>query len=243
VTPLPAQTNMSAELDDPYLWLEEVDGARALDFARAASTRTLAELRERAEFFQIRDEVRDVLDSRDRIAQVAVHGDHLYNFWQDRANPRGLWRRTSWAEYRKPQTVWETVLDIDALARDEKENWVWKNAQCLPPRGDRCLISLSRGGGDAIVVREFDLDKREFVDDGFLLPEAKSDVEWRDRDTIYVSTDFGPGTMTDSGYARIVKRWTRGTPLAQAVTIFEGQRTDVGVDAWVDHDVREARPE
>ena len=116
-TPLPAQTNMSTELDDPYLWLEEVDGARALDFARAASTRTLAELRERAEFFQIRDEVRDVLDSRDRIAQVAVHGDHLYNFWQDRANPRGLWRRTSWAEYRKPQTVWETVLDIDALAR------------------------------------------------------------------------------------------------------------------------------
>ena len=94
---------------------------------------------------QIRDEVRDVLDSRERIAQVAVHGDHLYNFWQDRANPRGLWRRTSWAEYRKPQTVWETVLDIDALARDEKENWVWKNAQCLPPRGERCLISLSRG--------------------------------------------------------------------------------------------------
>ena len=238
-TPLPAQTNMSTELDDPYLWLEEVDGARALDFARVASTRTLAELRERAEFFQIRDEVRDVLDSRDRIAQVAVHGDHLYNFWQDRANPRGLWRRTSWAEYRKPQTVWETVLDIDALARDEKENWVWKNAQCLPPRGERCLISLSRGGGDAIVVREFDLGKRQFVGDGFLLAEAKSDVEWRDRDTIYVSTDFGPGSMTDSGYPRIVKRWKRGTALAQAVTIFEGDRTDVGVGAWVDHDVRD----
>ena len=238
-TPLPAQTNMSTELDDPYLWLEEVDGARALDFARAASTRTLAELRERVEFLQIRDEVRDVLDSRDRIAQVAVHGDHLYNFWQDRANPRGLWRRTSWAEYRKPKTVWENVLDIDALARDEKENWVWKNAQCLPPRGDRCLISLSRGGGDAIVVREFDLVERQFVGDGFQVPEAKSDVEWRDRDTIYVSTDFGPGSMTDSGYPRIVKRWKRGTALAQAVTIFEGDRTDVGVGAWVDHDVRD----
>jgi prolyl oligopeptidase len=238
-TSLPAQTTMSTELDDPYLWLEEVDGARALDFARAASTRTLSELRERAEFLQIRDEVRDVLDSRERIAQVAVHGDHLYNFWQDRANPRGLWRRTSWAEYRKPQTVWETVLDVDALARDEKENWVWKNAQCLPPRGDRCLISLSRGGGDAIVVREFDLAKRQFVGDGFVLPEAKSEVDWRDRDTIYVSTDFGPGSMTDSGYPRIVKRWKRGTPLAQAVTIFEGDRTDVGVSAWVDYDVRD----
>ncbi|MGZ9058807.1 MAG: S9 family peptidase, partial [Burkholderiaceae bacterium] len=152
VSAVPAQAAMSNELDDPDLWLEEVDGTRALEFARAASTRTLSELRGRTEFAQIRDEVRDVLDSRERIAQATVHGDLLYNFWQDRANPRGLWRRTTWAEYRKPQTVWETVIDVDALARDEKENWVWKNAQCLPPRGDRCLISLSRGGGDAIVV-------------------------------------------------------------------------------------------
>ena len=239
VTAVPAQTAMSNELDDSYLWLEEVDSARALDFARAASTRTLSELRERTEFAQIRDEVRDVLDSRDRIAHAAVHGDYLYNFWQDAANPRGVWRRTTWAEYRKPQTVWELVLDVDALARDEKENWVWKNAQCLPPRGDRCLISLSRGGGDAIVVREFDLVDKQFLADGFVVPEAKSDVEWRDRDTIYVSSDFGPGSMTDSGYPRIVKRWHRGTPLTRAVTVFEGQRTDVGVDAWVDHDVRD----
>ena len=121
-----------------------------------------------------------------------MHGEWLYNFWQDRANPRGLWRRTTWAEYRKPEPAWQTVLDIDALARDEKENWVWKNAQCLPPRGDRCLISLSRGGGDAIVVREFDLAQAQFVADGFVLPEAKSDVDWRERDTIYVATDFGP---------------------------------------------------
>ncbi|HVE90536.1 MAG TPA: prolyl oligopeptidase family serine peptidase [Burkholderiaceae bacterium] len=234
-----AQTPMSTELADPYLWLEEVDGVRALDFARVASTRTLSELRERREFAQIRDEVREVLDSRDRIAQVVVHGEHLYNFWQDRANPRGLWRRTTWDEYRKPQPAWETVLDVDALARDEKENWVWKNAQCLPPRGERCLLSLSRGGGDAIVVREFDLGQKQFVADGFALAEAKSDVDWRDRDTIYVSTDFGAGSMTDSGYPRIVRRWSRGTPLAQAVTVFEGQRTDVGASAWVDHDVRD----
>ena len=234
-----AQTHMSTESEDPYLWLEEVDGARALEFARSASTRTLSELREHAQFSQIRDEVRDVLDSRERIAQVAVHGDRLYNFWQDRANPRGLWRRTTWGEYRKPQPAWETVLDVDVLARDEKENWVWKNAQCLPPRGDRCLISLSRGGGDAIVVREFNLGSKQFVADGFALPEAKSDVDWRDRDTIYVGTDFGPGTMTDSGYPRIVKRWSRGTLLAQAATVYEGLRTDVGVGAWVDHDVRD----
>ncbi len=234
-----AQTPMPTELADPYLWLEEVDGARALDFARAVSARTLADLTKRTEFAQIRDEVREVLDSRERIAEVAVHGDHLYNFWQDGANPRGLWRRTTWAEYRKPQPEWETVLDVDALARSETENWVWKSAECLPPRGDRCLLGLSRGGGDAIVVREFDLAQRKFVTDGFVLPEAKSDVTWRDLDTIYVGTDFGPGSMTDSGYARIVKRWSRGTPLAQAVTVFEGQRSDVGVDPWVEHDIRE----
>src|SRR5918993_2937549 len=191
---LPAQTSMPTDVADPYLWLEEVDGARALDFVRVANARTLSELRERAEFSQIRDQVREVLDSRERIAQVVVHGDHLYNFWQDRANPRGLWRRTTWSEYRKSQPTWQTVLDVDALAHDEKENWVWKNAQCLPPHADQCLISLSRGGGDAIVVREFDLAKRQFVAGGFMVPETKSDVEWRDRDTIYVGTDFGPGS-------------------------------------------------
>jgi len=227
------------EHDDAYLWLEEVDGARPLDFVRAANARTLAELSERPDFAPIRDGVREVLDSSERIAQVEVHGEHLYNFWQDRANSRGLWRRTTWAEYRRLLPHWETVLDVDALARSEKENWVWKSAQCLPPRGERCLITLSRGGGDAAVVREFDLAKLAFVADGFVLPEAKSDVAWRDRDTIYVGTDFGPGSMTASGYARIVKRWSRGTPLAQAATVFEGQSTDVGVSPWVDHDVRE----
>lgn len=228
---------MVTEPDDPYLWLEEVESARALEFAGTAGTRTNEELRKRPEFAQIRDDVREVLDSRDRIAQIAVHGGHLYNFWQDAVNPRGLWRRTTWAEYRKPLPAWETVLDIDALARSEKENWVWKNAQCLPPHGDRCLLILSRGGGDAAVVREFDLLMRSFVTDGFSLPEAKSEVTWRDRDTVYVATDFGAGSLTDSGYPRVVKRWTRGTSLAQAVTVYEGQSTDVAVAAWVDHDI------
>ncbi|MDQ3189020.1 MAG: prolyl oligopeptidase family serine peptidase [Pseudomonadota bacterium] len=231
-----AQTAMVTEPDDPYLWLEQVESARALEFAGTAGTRTIEELRKRPEFAQIRDDAREVLDSRDRIAQIAVHGGHLYNFWQDAVNPRGLWRRTTWAEYRKPLPAWETVLDIDALARSEKENWVWKNAQCLPPHGDRCLLILSRGGGDAAVVREFDLLMRSFVTDGFSLPEAKSEVTWRDRDTVYVATDFGAGSLTDSGYPRVVKRWSRDTSLAQAVTVYEGQPTDVAVAAWVDHD-------
>ena len=212
---------------DPFLWLEEVDGERALDFVRARNARTLEGLESQASFVPIRDAVREVLDSQDRIPQVEKLGEHLYNFWQDRANPRGVWRRTTWQQFRAPVTSWEIVLDLDALAREEGENWVWKGAQCLPPAYERCLVTLSRGGGDAAVVREFDLRSREFLPEGFNLPEAKSQIEWRDLDTVYVATDFGPGSLTDSGYARIVKRWQRGTPLADAVTVFEGQRGDV----------------
>ncbi len=226
---------------DPFLWLEEVDGERALDFVRARNARTLEGLESQASFVPIRDAVREVLDSQDRIPQVEKLGEHLYNFWQDRANPRGVWRRTTWQQFRAPVTSWEIVLDLDALAREEGENWVWKGAQCLPPAYERCLVTLSRGGGDAAVVREFDLRSREFLPEGFNLPEAKSQIEWRDLDTVYVATDFGPGSLTDSGYARIVKRWQRGTPLADAVTVFEGQRGDVSAGAWVDHDPRSFR--
>ncbi len=227
--------------EDPFLWLEEVDGERALDFVRAGNARTLGELGSQASFVPIRDAVREVLDSQDRIPQVEKLGEHLYNFWQDQANPRGVWRRTTWQQFRSPVTSWEIVLDLDALAREEVENWVWKGAQCLPPAYERCLVTLSRGGGDAAVVREFDLRSREFVPEGFNLPEAKTQIEWCDLDTVYVATDFGPGSMTESGYARIVKRWQRGTPLSEAVTVFEGQHSDVGAGAWVDHDPRSFR--
>jgi prolyl oligopeptidase len=226
---------------DPFLWLEEVDGERALDFVRAGNARTLGELKSRANFGSIHEAVREVLDSQDRIPQVEKLGEHLYNFWQDRANPRGVWRRTTWQQFRAPTTSWEPVLDLDVLAREEGENWVWKGVQCLPPAYERCLVTLSRGGGDAAVVREFDLRSRQFVPDGFNLPEAKTAIQWRDLDTVYVGTDFGPGSLTDSGYARIVKRWQRGTPLADAVTVFEGQRSDVFAGAWVDHDPRSFR--
>jgi prolyl oligopeptidase len=226
---------------DPFLWLEEIDGERALDFVRAGNARTLAELESRGSFVPIRDAVREVLDSQDRIPQVEKLGEHLYNFWQDRANPRGLWRRTTWEQFRAPETSWEIVLDLDALAREESENWVWKSAQCLPPAYERCLVTLSRGGGDAAVVREFDLRSREFVRGGFNLPEAKAAIEWRDLDTVYVATDFGPGSLTESGYARIVKRWQRGTPLLEAVIVFEGQQSDVLASPRVDHDPRSFR--
>ena len=227
--------------EDPFLWLEEVDGERALDFVRAGNARTLGELGSQANFVPIRDAVREVLDSQDRIPQVEKLGEHLYNFWQDQANPRGVWRRTTWQQFRAPVTSWEIVLDLDALAREEVENWVWKGAQCLPPAYERCLVTLSRGGGDAAVVREFDLRSREFVPEGFNLPEAKTQIEWCDLDTVYVATDFGPGSLTESGYARIVKRWQRGTSLSEAVTVFEGQHSDVGATSWVDRDPRSFR--
>ncbi len=226
---------LPALADDPFLWLEEVDGDKAMAFVNRENARTLEALGQSPRFKAIQSEIREVLDSRDRIPVVAARGPWLYNFWQDATNPRGLWRRTTWAEFRKPQPAWDVVLDVDALAKAEKENWVWAGSNCLPPAYERCMLSFSRGGGDATVKREFDVTTRSFVASGFALPEAKSDIAWRDADTLYVGTDFGPGSMTDSGYPRVVKRWSRGTPLATTVSVFEGKTSDVEVSAWVDH--------
>jgi prolyl oligopeptidase len=147
---------------------------------------------------------------------------------------RGIWRRTTLAKFQTPDPQWDTVLDIDKLAADEKENWVWHGVSCLYPKGERCLVSLSRGGGDAAVVREFDTASRSFIKDGFNLAEAKSDTGWIDQDTVFVATDFGADTMTASGYPRIVKEWKRGRPLAEAQTLFEAKKEDLGVGAWKD---------
>jgi prolyl oligopeptidase PreP (S9A serine peptidase family) len=160
-------------------------------------------------------------------------GAHYYNFWRDGEHPRGLWRRTSLESYRSDAPEWDTVLDLDALAEAEEENWVWHGASCEDRGGSRCLVHLSRGGADASVIREFDTATKAFVDDDpFVLPEAKSDVDWIDRDTIFVATDFGEGTLTESGYPRQVRRWRRGTPLSEAELILEGTPEDMIVGAW-----------
>nr|WP_280156553.1 prolyl oligopeptidase family serine peptidase [Piscinibacter sp. XHJ-5] len=220
--------------DDPFLWLEDVEGERALAWVRERNALSQRELTARPEYAPIRAQVLDVLNSKDRIPYVSRRGEWLYNFWQDEVHKRGLWRRTTLAEYRLGEPRWDTLLDLDALAKAEGENWVWGGATCHGPSYRRCLLSLSRGGADAKVVREFDVVDKRFVDGGFTLPEAKSDVEWIDADTLYVATDFGPGSMTESGYPRIVKRWRRGTPLASAATVFEGQASDVSVGVWLD---------
>jgi prolyl oligopeptidase len=219
---------------DPYLWLEDVEGEAPLAWAVEQSTAAAAELEAEPGFGALQARLLSIFDSPARIPAVAKRGPHFYNFWRDAAHPRGLWRRTTLEEYRKPEPSWDVLLDVDALARDEGENWVWAGADCLWPTYERCLISLSRGGGDADVVREFDVAARAFVAGGFTLPEAKHSVSWRDRDSLYVGTDFGPGSLTTSGYPRIVKEWKRGTPLADAVTVYEGQPGDVSVAAYRD---------
>lgn len=221
-------------IDDPYRWLEDVTGERALSWVRERNAETMAELAGGARFEALRAEIREVLDSTDRIPYIARRGEYRYNFWRDREHPRGLWRRTTLAEYRKESPDWEIVLDVDALARDEDENWVYHGAQCLRPDYRLALISLSRGGADASVVREFDIERREFVTDGFVLPEAKSTVDWIDADHLYVATDFGSGTLTTSGYPRTVRQWRRGTPLSEAELVFEGKPDDVSVSAYHD---------
>jgi prolyl oligopeptidase len=221
--------------DDPYRWLEDLDGADAAGWVRERNAETVAAYAGGAAFADLRAALRQVRDAEDRIPWPGWRGDgYFYGFWTDATHPRGLWRRTTLDQYRRPEPEWDVLLDLDALAAAEGENWVWKGATVLRPSYDRCLVLLSRGGADAVVVREFDLVRRDFVADGFTLPEAKSDVCWIDVDHIYVGTDCGPGSLTSSGYPRVVRRWRRGTPLAEAEIVHEGHPDDIC--AYATHD-------
>jgi prolyl oligopeptidase len=225
---------VSAEPADPHRWLEDVTGERALSWVRTHNEKSKRKLARSAQFEQLEARLLSILDSKDKIPSVQKLGPYYYNFWKDEQHVRGLWRRTTLAEYKKAQPAWETVLDLDALSAEEKTPWVWHGADALPPDYTRCLLSLSRGGADADVVREFDLVSKAFVPGGFALPEAKSNAGWRGRDELFVGTDFGPGSLTSSGYPRVVKTWKRGTPLAQAQTLYEGKPDDVWIGAYRD---------
>lgn len=225
--------------EDPNLWLEEVEGKSALDWVRARNAQSQAVLEVDPGFAALREDLRAILDSEAKIPYVEKLAAHFYNFWQDAAHPRGIWRRTTPEEYRKEQPDWELLLDVDALNRAEGENWVWHGADCLKPAQpgqpyERCLISLSRGGADADVTREFDLAAKGFVEGGFFRPESKGGMGWIDRDTAYVFTDFGAGSMTESGYPRLVKQWQRGTPLDTAAVVYEGRAEDMYIAAFHD---------
>ena len=219
--------------DDPYRWLEDILGEEALDWVRARNEPTVAEF-SGDEFERMRTQALEVLDTDARIPYVRRRGDYLYNFWRDAANPRGLWRRTTLDSYRSDNPAWDLLIDVDELARADEENWVWAGANVIYPEHTRAVVSLSRGGSDAAIVREFDMATREFIDDGFALAEAKSQTSWVDPDTLLIGTDFGEGSLTESGYPRIVKRWRRGQPVEAAETVFEGSPADVIVVGGVD---------
>ncbi|QNE79011.1 prolyl oligopeptidase family serine peptidase [Streptomyces finlayi] len=220
--------------DDPYLWLEDVEGRAALDWVAERNAETEAALTADAGFDSLKSRLREVLDASDRIPYPVRRGAFLYNFWRDAEHVRGVWRRTSPEQYRKDVPEWEILLDIDALRAAEGEKWVWAGARVRHPAYDRALVCLSRDGGDAFAVREFDLATRTFVDDGFQVGEAKTRIGWIDADTVFVGTDFGPGSLTDSGYPRTVRRWRRGTPLEEAAPVFEAETGDVSAWAWHD---------
>jgi prolyl oligopeptidase len=220
---------------DPNLWLEDVEGAKALDWVRARNAESVKALAGTPGFTALREDLRAILDSDARIPEVDKLGAHYYNFWKDAAHPAGVWRRTTLEEYRKPAPAWEIVLDLDALNAAEKKNYVWHGADSLPPEYRCCLVSLSRGGSDADETREFDLVDKVFVRGGFFRPEAKGSLAWRDADSVYAATDFGPGSMTSSGYARTVRLWKRGTPMAASSLVHEGKPDDLAVAAWRDH--------
>ncbi|WND01529.1 prolyl oligopeptidase family serine peptidase [Temperatibacter marinus] len=217
----PKETNM----EDPYLWLEEVEGKESLAWVEDRNTETYARLKEDSRFNGFMERSLEVYNAKDKIAYGSIRGDKVYNVWRDSKNTRGLWRMIDLEEYNAGKDTWETILDFDKLAADEKENWVYKGRDCYSETG-RCLIRLSRGGTDAIVVREFDMKTKSFVEGGFSSPESKQYLAWYDQDTLMIATDFGPETMNDSGYPRQVRLWKRGTELSTAEMIFEAPKTD-----------------
>lgn len=218
---------------DPYLWLEEIESPEAINFAKKENDETLFKLKKEKIFEPIKNELTKIAYDKNRVPWAYPMQGMFYNFWQDKKSVRGIWRRTSFKEYQKNRPKWEVLLDLDLLAKNENENWVWSGSRCLPPQYKLCLISLSRGGKDAEVVREFDLTKKQFVKDGFTLPEAKSNVSWRDQNSLYVATDEGAGTTTDSGYPRILKILKRNEQLKDSKPLFEIDQKDQSISAYV----------
>ena len=237
-TPIAAQ---ETDAEDPYIWLEEIQGERALEQVDEWNAEAEAVLTAQPEYPIAKAWAKQILDDTRQIAMPsAIYGDMVTNLWRDADNPRGIWRIASLESYRAGNPEWRTLIDVDQLGRDEGESYVWHGANCLAPEYTRCLVSISPGGTDADVVREFDLATGTFVEGGFTLPQAKSNVAWFDQDTLFVGTDEGEGSLTDSGYPRLVKVWKRGTDFADATQIAEGEQADVSISGFsvLDGDTR-----
>lgn len=218
--------------DDPFIWLEDVQGERALSWVRERNTRSLGVLEGDSRFAGLNAAALEIVNASDRIPAPSFSGALITNFWQDPTNVRGLWRRTTLESYRSATPQWETLLDVDVLARRENANWVFRGGNCLAPENRYCLVSLSDGGKDAVSVREYDLQEKRWIENGFSFPEGKQNITWVDRNTLLVAREWTPGEMTNSGYAYVVKRVTRGQPLERAREVFRGEKTDVSASAF-----------
>jgi len=224
--------NIVAQYDDKYLWLEDVDSKASLDWVEQKNKATLDVLTAQPLYKKIYNKNLEILNSTERIVNPSLRGEYIYNFWQDKTNERGIWRRSNKKDYLIGKPKWETLIDIDALSKKDNVKWVYKGSSGLFPNYDKYLVSLSKGGGDAVIVKEYDVNKKSFVDNGFSLPEAKGSVSYWDENTLIVSTNFGEGTMTTSGYPKQVKLWKRGTDLKDALLLIDGESTDVSVSGY-----------
>ncbi len=219
--------------NDPYLWLEEIDGEKALDFVEEQNKITLEKLQKVEEYDKIYDTCLEIYNSSDKIVYPTIYGDHVYNFWQDADHVRGIWRRSPKDDFLEGTPKWEILLDLDKMSEDDGIKWVYKEVSGLYPDYDRFLVSLSKGGGDAVVIKEFDANTKSFVEDGYSVGESKGGHSFIDKNTVVISTDFGEGSMTPSGYPRQVKVWKRGTPLEEAELIFECKPDNVSAGGYV----------
>lgn len=219
-------------VEDPNLWLEEIEGVEALKWVETQNQKSQAALAASPRYQRAEKDTLAILEAKDKIPTGSLVKNEIINFWRDDVHVRGLLRKTSYREYKKKNPRWQTILDVDALAKKEKENWVYKGYSCLEPEYQKCMMLLSRGGKDATVAREFDMGPKKFVEKGFYLPEAKMDVTWADKDHLLVGTNYGEGTLTESGYPRQVRLWKRGTPLEKAKILLKIEAKDVRASSW-----------
>lgn len=219
--------------EDPYLWLEEVEGKKALDWAKERNEETFAVLKKDARFAPAEKELLEIYEDPEKIPYITLRGDYVYNIWRDAQHIQGLYRRTTLEEYKKKQPKWEVLIDFDELSKKEGKTWVYKGIECLAPENELCMIRLSDGGSDAAVAREFNLKTKKFVSkNAFYIPESKHRLEWVDSDTLNIGFDFGPESLTDSGYPRTSRVWKRGQKIEDSVLVFEGKKQDISVGAW-----------
>jgi len=222
--------------EDPYLWLEEVDSEKSLEFVTQQNKITQDKLSSVAEYQDIYDNSLEIYNSTDRIAYPSTYGEFVYNFWKDKDHIRGIWRRSPKSNYIEGKPTWETLLDLDEMSKTDDIKWVYKGASGLYPDYNRFILSLSKGGGDATVKKEFDVSTKTFIDDGFYVPESKGNASYVDKNTLILSSDFGENTMTTSGYPRQVKLWKRGTLLKDATLLYQGEKEDILASGFIFRD-------